>query len=263
MPSLVIPGRARGASERPDRQRPERPDGQRPASWRARERAADALRRVPAWSITAACGLAYVLAGAAQRGSRGGGVSQRTVRTGGLYALGQRLVRRPPPPRLLGAGAGARRVDRGAAAGGALDGRRHRAVRAADRRPVRRAGDARGVALVCRRRIGVAAGQPRPVQPRPRARAGLPARRAPPAPRPRARAGARELARKPRRRRVPGARAARPGTHDARARAGRMGARAERRGAVADRAAAARLPRRRDTAVRWLLLLAGVRGRAR
>ena len=241
----------------------ERPDRQSPTSWRAGERAADALRRVPAWSITAACGLAYVIAAPPSSDLAAAGVSQRTVRARWFCAVGQRLVRRPPPPRLLAAGAGARRGDERASllaalsmvAATALFTRLIDGLFAAQ--ATRVAGD-----LVRRGRLGVAAGQPRAVRPRPRARAGLPARRAPSPARARARPGADDLARQSRRGRVPRARAARLGAHHAFTRADRVGAGAGRRGAGADRAAAAGLPRRRRAAVRGLVLLAGARGRA-
>ena len=82
-----------------------------------------ALDARPAVAVLA---LAYLIAAAAQRRPRGRHLPQRPVRPGRLHAVGQRLVRRPPPARLLAARARARLAWLGVTrpAGGALDDRR-------------------------------------------------------------------------------------------------------------------------------------------
>src|SRR6202020_1171096 len=82
---------------------------------------------------------------AAQQRSRRGGLPPRTALARGLHAVGQRLVRRPPPARLLGARAGARRAARPASARRARGSARDGAVRRARRRPVRHASDRRAL----------------------------------------------------------------------------------------------------------------------
>ncbi len=137
------PGMSTGVSARPA-----------PAIALKRREQARRIARVPAWTITAALGRGLSDPRAAQRRSRGGHLSQRTVRASRLHAVGQRLVRRAPSPRLQRVRARARLADGPRRARGAVDDARRGAVRSADRGTLPGAGGAhrRDLVRVRRRR---------------------------------------------------------------------------------------------------------------
>ena len=186
-----------------------------------------------------------------QSGPGGRQLSKRSVLARRLDAVGQLLVRRPPPAGVLAAGAGARRAHRAALAGGAGGGRPGGVLRTATGPRDARHPRPRGVAVVrVRRRLRVAL-EPRPLRPRAGDRAGG-AAAGPPPPASGARAVPAVLARQPGGGGVPGAGAARVGDRGlapaARAVDGAGGAGPDRPARVA-------VPGRRHPAVRAVGLL--------
>src|SRR5690349_11338258 len=89
------------------------------------------MRRPPAWTVTALPAIGHLTPAPRPRGRE---LSQPPLLRIRLHDLGQLLVRRPPPARLLAARPRARRRDRARGARRALDGRRDGAVRDRDRR---------------------------------------------------------------------------------------------------------------------------------
>ena len=217
----------------------------------AGRRAAGLLDRAPAWLLAALMAAAYLVLAPSSPDLAAASYRSDLFSRVGLDAVGQLLVRRPPPAGVLAAGAGARRADRAAPAGGAGGGRPGGALRTAAGPRDARHPRPRGVAVVrVRRRLRVAL-EPRPLRPRAGDRAGG-AAAGPPPPASGARAVPAVLARQPGGGGVPGAGAARVGDRGLAAAARAVDGAG---GAGPDRPARVAVPGRRHPAVRAVGLL--------
>ncbi len=178
---------------------------------------------------------------AAERRYGGGHLPRRSLRSCRADPLGQRLVRRPLPPRLLGVCPCTGSIRGRAAAAGALHDRRGWAVRCDRAARLRHRGSTCRRRVVRARRLGDDALRARGVQPRARGGAARGGGTATPALRGGARARVAHQPRKPRGRSLP--RAGRCRLRPRRQPAAR--ARHRRRSNGSDRGVCARLPRRR------------------